>query len=114
MIRLSPHDQRSIEKMMQFIDLHYREHLSADQLSLDFNMSKTKIQAGIQAVTGLTLHNYILQVRVEKAKLMLIDTNEPVKSISRAIGFKRPSHFIFTFKGFTSLTPVEYRLRSSI
>lgn len=109
--RMTPHDKRCIEQTIEFIDKHYRERLSADLLALEFNISKPKLQAGIQALTGLTLHNYILKVRVEKAKQLLEDTNEPVKYIAAAMGFKRPSHFIFTFKGFTSLTPIEYRLR---
>ena len=108
--RLTPCDLRTIENAMVYIDRHYRERLSADQLSIEFDISKIKLQAGFQEMTGLTLHNYILKVRVDKAKQLLKDTNDPVKSIASAIGFRRPSHFIFTFKEFTSQTPSEYRL----
>jgi two-component system response regulator YesN len=109
--RLSPCDLCTIEGTIAYIDRHYRERLSADQLSVEFNISKSKLQAGFQEMTGLTLHNYILKVRVDKAKRLLKDTNDPVKSIASAMGFKRPSHFIYTFKEFTSQTPSEYRLR---
>src|SRR5579872_7313121 len=101
-IRLTPCDQRIIEKAMEFIDRNYRERLSADQLSIEFYISKQKLQAGFQQMTGLTLHSYILKVRIEKAKQLLADTNQPIKFIASAMGFKRPSHFIFTFKGFTT------------
>ena len=110
--RLLPYERRNIQKAMDYIDLHYRERLSADQLSIEFNLSKHKLQAGFQELTGLSVHSYILKVRVEKAKQMLADTDQPVKSIASAMGFKRPSHFIYIFKEFTSLTPCEYRLRS--
>ncbi|HEY4061156.1 MAG TPA: AraC family transcriptional regulator [Puia sp.] len=109
--RLTPVDLQIIGKAIVYIDRYYRERLSADQLSIEFNISKPKLQAGFQEMTGLTLHNYILKVRVEKAKQLLKETNDPVKSIASAMGFKRPSHFIFTFKEFTSQTPSEYRLR---
>ena len=111
--RLSPHDKRCIAGAIEYIDRHYRNRLSADLLAIEVNLSKQKLQGGIRELTGLSLHNYILRVRVEKAKQLLEDTNEPVKSIAAAMGFKRPSHFIFTFKGFTSLTPIEYRLKDA-
>jgi AraC-like DNA-binding protein len=111
--RLSPYDKRCILKALEYIEIHYRDRLSAERVSLEINISKQKLQAGIQELTGLTLHHYILKVRVEKAKQLLEDTNEPVKYIAAAIGFKRPSHFIFTFKEFTSLTPIEYRLQNA-
>jgi two-component system response regulator YesN len=112
-IRLMPYERRNIEKAMVYIDQNYRNRLSADQLAIECNLSKQKLQAGFQEVTGMTVHSYILKVRVEKAKQMLADTDQPVKSIAAAMGFKRPSHFIFTFKVFTSLTPCEYRLQSA-
>ena len=110
-IRLMPYERRNIERAIQYIDRNYRERMSADQLSIEVNLSKQKLQAGFQEMTGLTVHNYILKVRVEKAKQMLADTDQPVKAISSAMGFKRPSHFIFTFKEHTSLTPCEFRYR---
>jgi len=109
--RLSPHEKRCIVRAIEYIDSHYRDRISADVLAMEVGLSKQKLQAGMQQNTGMTLHNYLLKVRIEKAKQLLEDTNDPVKSIAAAMGFKRPSHFIFTFKEFTSLTPVEYRLK---
>ena len=109
-IRLMPYERRNIERAIMYIDQNYRDRLSADQLSVECNISKQKLQAGFQEMTGMTVHSYILKVRVEKAKQMLADTDKPVKSIAAAMGFKRPSHFIFTFKEFTSQTPCEYRV----
>jgi transcriptional regulator GlxA family with amidase domain len=113
-IRLSPHDKRCITKALEYIATHYRNRLSADLLALEVGLSKQKLQAGMQECTGHTLHIYLLKVRIEKAKQLLEDTNDPVKSIAAAMGFKRPSHFIFTFKEFTSLTPVEYRYKNAV
>jgi transcriptional regulator GlxA family with amidase domain len=109
--RLMPYEKRRIEQAMDYINLNYRNRLSADQLSIEVNLSKQKLQAGFQELTGHTVHSYILKVRVEKAKQLLEDTDHPVKFIAAAMGFKRPSHFIFTFKEFTKLTPIEFRLR---
>jgi two-component system response regulator YesN len=110
--RLMPYEKKRIEEAMAYIEKNYRDRLSADQLSIEVNLSKQKLQGGFQQLAGLTVHSYILKIRVEKANQLLEDTDHPVKFIAAAMGFKRPSHFIFTFKGFTNLTPIEFRLRS--
>lgn len=110
--RLMPYEKRKIEQAIEYIQKNYRDRLSADHLAIEVNLSKQKLQGGFQFLTGLTVHSYILKVRVEKAKRLLEDTEHPVKYIAAAMGFKRPSHFIFTFKGFTNLTPIEFRLQS--
>jgi two-component system response regulator YesN len=110
-VQFTPHDKRCIFSAVTYIDQHYCEKVSADQLCVEVGLSKSKLQAGIRLITGLSLHNYILKVRIDKSKLLLEDTNQPVKSIATAMGFKRPSHYIFTFKEFTSLTPHAYRLQ---
>ena len=111
--RLTRHDLSCIENAIYFIGRNYPEHISADQLSLEIGLSKKKLQAGIRQKTGLTLHGYILQTRIEKSKPLLADTCLPLKAVAKAIGFKTCSHFCKTFKQLTSNTPMEYRLEQA-
>lgn len=110
-IQLSRWDMERVNNALAYVEKHYRSPISADYLSLEVNLSKEKLQAGIQRKTGLTLHLHILKVRTDKAKELLRDTDHPVKSIAAATGFKRASHFIDIFKKFHSLTPNQYRLQ---
>jgi AraC family transcriptional regulator, melibiose operon regulatory protein len=112
--RLTPHDLRCIDKAIMYIDQHFMEKISADQLSLEVGLSKGKLQAGILLKMKLTLHEYILKIRVEKAKLLLIDTNNPVKSIADTTGFINDSHFCKVFRKFTSVSPIKYRLDEAV
>lgn len=112
--RLTPHDLRCITKAITYIDQHFMDKISADQLSLEIGLSKDKLQAGMLLKMGLTLHEYILTIRVEKAKLLLIDTNNPVKSIADTTGFNNDSHFCKVFRKFTSVSPVKYRLGEAV
>jgi transcriptional regulator GlxA family with amidase domain len=100
-----------INNALVYVQKYYRNQISADHLSLEVNLSKEKLQAGILQKTGLTLHLHILKVRTEKAKELLRDTDHPVKSIAAATGFKRASHFIDIFKRFQAQTPNQYRLQ---
>ncbi len=103
-----------INNALVYIEKYYRIPISADHLSLEVNLSKEKLQAGIYLKTGLTLHLHVLKVRIEKAKELLRDTDHPVKFIAAATGFKRASHFIDTFKRFYAQTPNQYRMMLAV
>ena len=108
-LRLTRYDIRCTHEAMDYIDKKYADYISAENLSMEVSLSIKKLQAGIQRETGLALHDYILKVRVEKAKPLLTDTNRPIKAIADAVGFKTTSHFGEVFRKFTSLTPSAYR-----
>jgi len=112
-IRLSPFDLRLIDQALDYINRHYTEKISADQLSMEVGMSKEKLQAGLQARKGLTLAKYIQQVRLEKARDLLTNTNDPVKAIADASGFINESHFCKVFKKNYFISPVQYRFQQS-
>ena len=99
-----------IETALTYIDKNYTEKISADALSMEVGLSKEKLQAGLRKRTGNTLHEYILQVRIEKAKDLLANTNNPVKQVADASGFNNDSHFCKVFRKFASISPVQYRL----
>ena len=113
-VRLTPFDMRCIEEAILYVDKHYESNISADQLAIEVSLSKGKLQAGFQQKTKLTLHKYIWQVRLEKAKKLLVTTNEPVKKIAAVTGFYDESHFCKVFKRLTTISPVEYRLQQAI
>jgi AraC-like DNA-binding protein len=108
-LRLNKYDLRCTREAMEYIDKKYAYPLSAEELSLEVSLSIKKLQAGIQRETGYALHDYVLKVRIEKAKPLLTDTTRPIKSIADTVGFKTPSHFGEVFRKFTSLTPSAYR-----
>ena len=112
--RLTPTDMRSIEQAMEYIDKHYMDKISADCLAIEVELSKAKLQAGFQKRCGMTLHKYILQVRITKAKDLLIDTNKPVKAVADKAGFPNESHFCKVFKKLTAISPGNYRYQQAI
>jgi transcriptional regulator GlxA family with amidase domain len=112
--RLSRFDMEAVDRALVYIDLHYRESISADQLSLEVNLNKQKLQAGIRQRTGSSLHDHLLKVRIDQAVFLLNCTNRPVKFIAYATGFKRASHFIEIFKKFNTVTPNQYRILPAV
>lgn len=113
-LRLSPYDFKCIDNALQYIDRHYAEKISAENLSMEVGLSKDKLQAGLQCRTGNTLHKYIQLVRLEKAKELLVNTNDPLKSVADASGFVNESHFCKVFKKINMVSPVQYRYQQAI
>lgn len=111
--RLTSYDLQCLDRAIAYIHTHYRNKISSDQLSMEVHLSKEKLQAGFRMKTGMTLHDYIVKVRIDKAKTMLLGSNAPVKSICDVIGFKDESHFIKVFKRHCYTTPAEYRFTKS-
>jgi len=64
-----------------------------------------------KATTGETLHSYVEEVRVNRAKSLLLDTNLSLKVISYKLGFCHPSAFSFAFKKMTGEAPRDFRNR---
>ena len=112
--RLTPFDMRCIEQAMDYIDRHYTDKISAECLAMEVGLSKAKIQAGFQRRHDVTLHKYIQQVRILKAKELLIDTNKPVKAVADAAGFPNESHFCKVFKKLCDTSPVKFRLMMAL
>jgi transcriptional regulator GlxA family with amidase domain len=113
-IRLTLTDMQGVELAIAYIDKNYRSKISAEHLSIEFNLPKEKLQAGFQKRTRLTVHQYIVQIRIEKAKDLLTNTNAPLKSIAFRTGFTDESHLCNVFKKTFAISPVEFRLQNAV
>lgn len=113
-IRFTPQDKRCIATAISYIDRHYATKMSPEQLCLEVNLSKQKLQSGIRLVTGFTLHKYICKVRIDKAKIILDGSNDSIKTIAFVLGYKHPTNFIAAFKASTDFTPSQYRIRDAV
>jgi len=59
--------------------------------------------------TGKTTQEHIHFYLIEKAKILLLGTQEPVNRIANSLGFESPQHFSKLFKNKTGMSPIEYR-----
>lgn len=96
-----------IENVIQYIADNYGEPLTAGVLADKFYVSSAKLNSDFKAMTSVTLHKYIVTVRLINAKRMLI-SGKSVLETSVECGFFNESHFIRTFKEKTGMTPSKY------
>jgi len=109
-IQLSRYDLACVDQAIAYMDKHYQDTLSIEQLSVEAGMGIKKLRAGLKKRTGLTVHEYHFHIRIERSKPMLADTGHPLKAIACSVGFKSESHFCRKFKEIVLMTPIAYRL----
>ena len=106
-------DERIVHSIIRFIQSHYCENISASSLSEQFGLSANYISNLIKQELGIRYNDYITQLRLSRAKELLISTNQSVKDITTACGYYSQSHFTKLFIEHTGCTPIEYRKNNS-
>lgn len=99
-----------IEKAIELILTRYHiEELSINQLSEELQMNTSYFSRLFKQETGNTFTEYLTQIRIEKAKEMLLGTTLRVSEITFRIGMKDPFYFSTLFKKYTGLNPTDFR-----
>jgi AraC-like DNA-binding protein len=84
-------------------------NLTAEDISKQLNISYSGFRRAFKEFTGSSPSRYMLELKLNEAKLLLSTTNQPVKEISYVLNFENPDYFPIFFKKRTGITPVEYR-----
>ncbi len=103
-----------IEKCREYIDSHYMEDISLEKLARLFYFSPSYFSSFFKNYTGTNVSDFILQVRLQKAKQLLIQTDTRVYDIAAQIGYRDAGYFIRLFKRELGATPEEFRKNHGI
>lgn len=100
----------TVEKIKEYILENYTDHSFSLQLVSDkFNISLSYLSQYFKDKTGITILDYITDLKMTKAKHLLLTTNLTLKDISYEVGYINVSSFIRRFKQVTSMTPGEFK-----
>ncbi len=102
-------DAMRMHDMVAYVEKYYTEELSLEKLSNRFFLSREHISRRFKQEKGVTLSEYVTQLRIEQAKQWLIQTDEKVYSISIKLGYQDGNFFSKLFKKMVGMTPIEYR-----
>lgn len=106
---MTDENSKIIRKVQRYIFNNYYKPLSLKSISEHVNLSATYLCGLFKGNTGQTINNYILEVRIHRAKLMLELSDMNINEIAKASGFSSSSYFIKVFKNTINQTPQEYR-----
>lgn len=92
-----------------WIDEHYMEKISLEELSKQFFIDKFYLSRIFKEHYGTTLSNYISNKRITQAKQMLRFSGYNIETIAEKVGISDPNYFTRLFKKIEGITPGEYR-----
>jgi AraC-like DNA-binding protein len=94
----------SISKIINYIDANYMDPLPANSLSRISNINPYHLLHIFKEQIGLSLHQYIIQIRIKKAKEKAMNQRD-LLDLGLSCGFYDQSHFIHCFKKHVGVTP---------
>ena len=106
------YDNKLISDIIRILNEKIFETICIDELCRKTSYSKAYLFKKFKSVTGKTIINYYLGLKMSKSKELLHDTSLSVKEVSEKLSFDTPNYFTKSFKKHFGLTPAEYRKKS--
>ena len=100
---------RPVRKAKEYIQNHYSDPLTLEEVSEMVGLSTAYFSALFKKTEGEGFAKYLINVRMEQAKLLLRESNLPVIEICRKVGYNDPKHFTHTFEKTAGVKPSTYR-----
>ena len=98
-----------LRKVKEFVHAKMEDELRLGELAQSVGLSIAHFSEMFRKSTGETPHQFVLRLRVERAKEMLRSAESRVLDVAIACGFKTQQHFARVFRQLCGSTPTEYR-----
>jgi AraC family transcriptional regulator len=101
---------RRLRRVLDFIEASLVErNLSLAEIAAVAHLSPFHFSRVFKIATGAAPHRFVLERRVDRAKMLLADPDLSLAEIAAAVGFANQAHFSTMFRRFTSMSPRQYR-----
>ena len=110
--RLRQRGRLDIGQVRQYISENYDKNLSLQSVADHFYVSREYLSRSFKAEYKGSFSEYLLSCRMERAKVLLVEYNLPIKEVWRMLRFVDQTHFYKCFKRYFGMTPGEIRAAS--
>ncbi|WP_337098792.1 response regulator transcription factor [Paenibacillus sp. YIM B09110] len=104
----------NLEEVRKFMDTHYAEPITLEQLARSFYVSKEYLSKMFKQEFSQNITDYLLNLRMEKAKEWLLDESIPIKAIAEMAGYEDVTYFYRVFKKRFGIAPGEMRKNKEV
>ncbi len=103
-------DRKFISEFTSIIESNLsNEDLSVDDIYKGLGISKIQLYRKTKALLGFSVNDYILSVRLQKAKYLLMNEDLTISEVAYKVGFSSQAYFSTVFKSKFSVTPSEFK-----
>jgi AraC-like DNA-binding protein len=100
---------KRFQRILDFLDSHYPEPISIDQLADMVSVSKYHFCHLFKQLTGKSTGDYINQLRINNALTLLRESDLNITEIAMASGFNDTNYFCRIFKKYRKVSPSQFR-----
>lgn len=102
-------DSFTVNKLLQALHLNIEKHISLEEICKTLNISVGYASTCFKKYKGVSVMKYLREIKIERAKILLLSTEKSILEISILLGFHDQSHFTNTFKKLVGVSPLKYR-----
>ena len=100
---------RALRRITEFVNEHFYDNISLDTIAIETGLSRYYISHLFKELMNTTFINYLNELRLSRAAMLLVTTDIPVIEIAGMSGFNNISNFNRSFKMYYDTTPSKYR-----
>ncbi|MGO4547714.1 ABC transporter substrate-binding protein [Paenibacillus sp. 2TAB23] len=98
-----------VSQTIRFLEEHYADPISVQDLAQAMQCNERKLQRLFKAKLRIGPMEYLIQVRMNHAQAMLLNTNVPLKIIAESVGYGDSYYFSRAFKKHCGVSPLYFR-----
>jgi AraC-like DNA-binding protein/two-component sensor histidine kinase len=103
-------DRKFINEFTAIVEKNLsNEKFSIEDIYREIGISKVQLYRKVKALIGFNINDYILNVRMQKAKYLLTDRQLSISEVAYKVGFSSQAYFSTVFKSKFLMTPSEFR-----
>lgn len=106
--RIAEKHSEKLNRVMNGLETGYAQKTSLLRLASQVDLSPSHLLRLFKKAYGTSIHQFLLQKRLDRAKLLLLENKSKIREIARLTGFDSAQHFSSTFRKKTGLTPTAY------
>lgn len=104
-------DDPHVRRALHYIHHHLSAPLSVDEVVSQVPLSRRLLEIKFKKQTGQSVHQYIVDLRMERFSQLLISSDAPIQELALSLGLTEPKNTSRQFKARKGMTPHEYRKR---
>lgn len=106
----SYHKIYAVKQIINYLNENYENKISLDQIARNMYLSPVYISKIFKEETGESPINYLIKIRLEKAKDLLVHSDDnSIKSVANQVGYDDVYHFSKLFKKYYGISPLYYK-----
>lgn len=103
----------AVKKIITYINENYSHKISLDKIAQNMYLSPVYISKIFKEETGESPINYLIKIRLEKAKEILLQSNSnSIKEVATLVGYEDAYYFSKLFKKYYGVSPLNYKKRT--